>query len=91
MQTRTVAELELSAAAYDEIERKLLEAGYDHLFAQGPGSAIDLAGIAVTREVDVVMVDREVMGKIAAQAARRPDAKVILATEPYVAPDHDPA
>ena len=49
MRTHTVAELELSAAAYDEIERKLLEAGYDHVFARGPGSAIDLQGIAVTR------------------------------------------
>lgn len=44
------AELELSAAAYDEIEKKLLAAGYDHLFARGPGSAIDMQGIAVTRE-----------------------------------------
>jgi len=46
----TIAELELSQAAYDEIERKLLEAGYDHVFVAGPGSAIDMAGIVVTRE-----------------------------------------
>ena len=49
--THTYVELELSQATYDEIERKLLEAGYDHLFVQGPGSAIDMHGIAVTREV----------------------------------------
>lgn len=45
---RTFSVLELSQAAYDEIERKLLDAGYDHLFQQGPGSMIDMAGIAVT-------------------------------------------
>jgi hypothetical protein len=49
--TRTFATLELSQAAYDEIEAKLLAAGYEHLFAAGPGSAIDLQGIAVTREL----------------------------------------
>lgn len=42
--------LELSPAAYDEIERKLLDAGYSHVFEQGPGSAIDMNGFAVERE-----------------------------------------
>jgi hypothetical protein len=50
--THTIASLELSQAAYDEIEAKLLAAGYEHLFAAGPGSAIDLQGIVVTREQD---------------------------------------
>jgi hypothetical protein len=48
--TRTYAELELSASAYDEIERKLLGAGYEHMFLRGPGSPIDMQGIAVIRE-----------------------------------------
>ncbi len=46
----SIAILELSTAAYDEIERKLLEAGYDHLFARGPGTGIDMSGIEVQRE-----------------------------------------
>lgn len=48
--THTVAILELSQAAYDEIEKKLLEAGYDHAFERGPGSMIDMSGIGVMRE-----------------------------------------
>ena len=48
--TISIAILELSAAAYDEIERKLLSAGYDHLFARGPGTGIDMSGIEVQRE-----------------------------------------
>jgi hypothetical protein len=47
---RTYATLELSQAAYDEIEKKLLEAGYEHLFARGPGSAIDMSGLTVVPE-----------------------------------------
>ena|ERR1700684_2912404 len=43
--TRTFATLELSQSAYDEIERKLLDAGYEHLFVAGPGSAIDMAAL----------------------------------------------
>ena len=50
--TRDYTTLELTQSAYDEIEAKLLAAGYEHLFAAGPGSAIELQGIAVTREVD---------------------------------------
>ena len=45
---RTYATLELSQTAYDEIEKKLLEAGYEHLFARGPGSEIDMSGLTVT-------------------------------------------
>jgi hypothetical protein len=54
-QTHTFAELELSAAAYDEIAAKLREAGYDHAFELGPsgvpyaGGPIDMHGIGVTR------------------------------------------
>lgn len=47
---RTYATLELSQAAYDEIEKKLLEAGYEHLFARGPGSAIDMSGLTIVSE-----------------------------------------
>jgi hypothetical protein len=46
---RTYATLELSQTAYDEIERKLLEAGYEHLFERGPGSAIDMSGLTIVR------------------------------------------
>jgi hypothetical protein len=49
--TRGYALLELSPAAYDEIERKLLAAGYDYAFEAGPGSAINMAYIAgIVRE-----------------------------------------
>lgn len=47
-QTHTVVELEISAAAYDEIRRKLEDADYDHCFVGG--GLIDMTGIAVTRE-----------------------------------------
>ena len=52
--TRTFATLELSQSAYDEIERKLLDAGYEHLFTAGPGSAIGMHGIAVERSDDII-------------------------------------
>jgi hypothetical protein len=42
-----IAILELSQEAYDEIERKLLEAGHDHRFWRGPGTSIDMSGIRV--------------------------------------------
>lgn len=45
--TYTVADLELSAAAYDEIAAKLKAAEYHHCFMDGGG--IDMHGIAVTR------------------------------------------
>jgi len=46
--THTYVLLELSRAAYDEIARKMREAGYDQAFdAEGE---IDMRGIAVTRE-----------------------------------------
>lgn len=47
-QTHTFVELELSAAAYAEIETKLREAGYHHAFMDG--GAIDMHGLAVARE-----------------------------------------
>ena len=46
--THTYALLELSAAAYEEIERKLREAGYDHAFDED--GVIDMHGIGVGRE-----------------------------------------
>src|SRR5580692_7291733 len=52
--TRTFATLELSQSVYDEIERKLLDAGYGHLFVAGPGSAIDMHDIAVERSDDII-------------------------------------
>lgn len=49
--THTLAILELSRAAYDEIARKLRAAGYDHVF--GPdGKRIDMTGIGVTPPAD---------------------------------------
>ena len=45
----TLAKLELSQSVYDEIERKLLEAGHEHRFWDGPGTAIDMTGIWVER------------------------------------------
>src|SRR5687768_10458814 len=45
-QTHTYAELEVSAAAYDEVADKLKAAGYDHAFQDG---VIDMHGIALTR------------------------------------------
>lgn len=51
-QTHTYAELELSKAAYDEIAKKLRDAGYDHAFMED--GTIDMHGIGVTREVNEV-------------------------------------
>lgn len=48
--THTFAELELSQRAYDEIARKLKDAGYDHAFMHD--GAIDMAGIGVKRAPD---------------------------------------
>lgn len=48
-QTHTYAELEVSAAAYDEIAGKLRAAGYDHAFHDG---TIDMHGIGLTRAGD---------------------------------------
>jgi hypothetical protein len=47
-QTHTFVVLDLSEAAYQEIRRKLEDAGYQHAFMQSDGRAvIDMAGIAV--------------------------------------------
>jgi len=46
-QTHTFATLEVSQAVFDEIEKKLREAGYDHAFVDG---LIDMHGIALERE-----------------------------------------
>lgn len=47
-QTHTYAELGLSQTAYDEIKRKLADAGYQHAFMED--GAIDMHGISVTLE-----------------------------------------
>lgn len=46
-QSHTYVELELSAAAFDEIRQKLTDAGYDHCFMDD--GAIDMHGLGVTR------------------------------------------
>lgn len=46
--THTYVELELSQSAYDEIAKKLRDAGYDHAF--GRDGEIDMHGLAVTKE-----------------------------------------
>jgi hypothetical protein len=45
-QTYTIAELEVTAGAYDEIHQKREDAGYDHAFRDG---VIDMHGIGLTR------------------------------------------
>ena len=45
--THSFAELEVSELAYNEIKRKLKEAGYEHAFIEG---AIDMKGIALTKQ-----------------------------------------
>lgn len=47
--TYTYVELEVSAAAYDEIAGKLRAAGYDHAFQDG---TIDMHGLALTRATE---------------------------------------
>jgi len=49
--TYTVVELELSAPAFDEIHRKLVEAGYDHVIDE---EGIDMTGIKVVPEKELV-------------------------------------
>jgi hypothetical protein len=47
-QTHTYAVMEVSRATYDEIARKLTEAGYDHAFIEdSDGVALDMHGIAL--------------------------------------------
>lgn len=50
--THTLAELELSPAAYDEIAEKLRDAGYHHAFITDrfvDDTMIDMQGIGITR------------------------------------------
>ncbi len=49
--TRTLAELQVSKATYNEIEKLLRAADYDHLFLED--GLIDLQGIGLTAEVQV--------------------------------------
>jgi hypothetical protein len=53
--TYTYVELEVSAAAYDEIAGKLRAAGYDHAFH---GGTIDMHGIGLTRAADPQQADK---------------------------------
>lgn len=46
--TRTYAILELSPAAYEEIAKKLRDAGYGHAFMEE--GVIDMFGIGVSKE-----------------------------------------
>lgn len=54
--THTYVTLEVSDAAFDEIKKKLEDAGYQHTFANaegrlgGPVALIDMHGIAIGRE-----------------------------------------
>ena len=56
--TYTVANLELSAEAFQEIKFKLLKAGYQYAFM--PGGGIDMTGIAVIAEKLSAQVKQEV-------------------------------
>lgn len=75
-QTHTVAELEVSAGAYDEIAQLLRDAGYDHVFRDG---VIDMSGIGLTREeppemsVSVRAANDRYLEETAAIDARYPD------------------
>jgi hypothetical protein len=53
--TYTYVELEVSAAAYDEIAGKLRAADYDHAFNDG---TIDMHGIGLTRAADPQQADK---------------------------------
>lgn len=49
--TYTYVLLDLSPAAYQEIRRKLVEAGYEHAIeGDDAGEVIDMNGIAVSEE-----------------------------------------
>lgn len=50
--TYTFATLEVSAEAYDEIKRKLLDAGYQHQIVESDsreGDVVDMHGIGLVR------------------------------------------
>lgn len=52
--THTLAKLPLSKMAFEEIERKLLAAGYEHAFHDdGDGITIDMTGIGVELEREI--------------------------------------
>jgi hypothetical protein len=55
MHTRTYVLMELSPAAYAEIQQKMLDAGYQHAIDDREHH-IDMHGIAVTPKDDVIMV-----------------------------------
>ena len=47
-QTHTIAEMEVSAKAFDEIKAQLEAAEYDHAILDG-GALLDMSGIGLTR------------------------------------------
>lgn len=55
--THTVVTLGLSRAAYDEVARKLREAGYEHCF---DGDLIDMTGIGVIPPADPLPPPRKI-------------------------------
>lgn len=48
-ETHAIVTLEISQTAYDEIAEKLIEAGYEHVFA---ADVMDMQGIGLQREPD---------------------------------------
>lgn len=58
--TYTLAELQLSPAAYTEIANKLLAAGYDHVFIEN--GMIDMSQLGITRGSPIphsdILIDR---------------------------------
>jgi len=78
-QTHTYAELELSQAAYDEIARKLRDAGYDHSFMHSEdvngAPTIDMHGIGITRASDGEGDDADIRKVCEAAGAVLPEVK----------------
>ena len=61
--TYTYALLDVSAATYDEIEKKLREAGYDHAF--NDKGEIDMHGIALARPAELGTPDENTVDAMA--------------------------
>lgn len=64
--THTLAKLEISAAAFDEIAAKLREAAYDHAFVDG---AIDMHGIGLARAPETIQPKHRPISKNKAPGA----------------------
>lgn len=61
--TRTYVILHVSEAAYEEIRKKLADAGYEHAFHHNPEAPasprIDMHGIALVPEVEMTHENEE--------------------------------